>query len=162
VDVYSGKDGSFRSYINPPQWLYQCHDCWFAFGDAIAPAGDVDGDGVPDLEIGDPHSLDHVAGDVYFYSGLDGTMLFHFAAGSTGSHFGVGLEGAVDLAHDGRLDFVAGDTYDSTNGPTRSGAPDRSDLILDATPLHRVQCADDLGRRQFRSARKLAGSSWSE
>jgi hypothetical protein len=136
VKVYSGKDGSFLSYINEPQWLYQCWDCTYAFGAAIAPAGDVDGDAVPDLAISDPRSLDRFGGDVFFYSGLDGTMLFHFSAAPGALALGIGLEGGVDFDHDGHLDVLAGDTYDATNGLGAGSASqfEIGPLILDATP----------------------------
>jgi hypothetical protein len=91
---FSGKDGSpiFNFFPTIPFRFGNGS----AFGQAIAAAGDVNGDGVPDVA---------------------GGMLFHAGGTASAFAFGNGIAGGLDCDGDGKLDFFAGDVYDGTNGP---------------------------------------------
>jgi len=136
AECYSGKDGSFLFGIPEPGWHYRP---WFSetdFGDAVAPTADTNGDGIPDLAVAEDVGFDNPGGDVFVFSGVDGTLLFHLGASVNGDQFGFAIEGGRDVDGDGRLDFFAGDPRDATNG-TYAGAVTQfrfRELILDAMP----------------------------
>jgi hypothetical protein len=91
---FSGKDGSpLLSISNPLN-----HIGWTAssFGKAVAAAGDVNGDGVPDLAASDYSMCEDQGGDVFFYSGVDGALLFIAHGGASAYAFGQGLAGGAD------------------------------------------------------------------
>jgi hypothetical protein len=111
---FSGKDGSpLLSITNPLN-----HAGWqsSSFGEAVAAAGDVNGDGVPDLAASDYFMCEDPGGDVFFYSGVDGALLFIAHGGASAIAFGQGLVGGADSDGDGRLDLFVGDVWDGTNG----------------------------------------------
>lgn len=136
IACHSGKDGSFLYWLHYPNWTPQPYYWFSQFGWSLAPAGDVNGDGVPDVVAGDGRSVDDASGDLYFFSGIDGTMLFHFRGLASAVDFGESVEGGFDVDHDGRLDVVGGDPEDATNGYDSGSAAQLSlgDLILDVTP----------------------------
>ncbi|HZM00862.1 MAG TPA: VCBS repeat-containing protein, partial [Planctomycetota bacterium] len=79
------------------------------FGWAVAGAGDVDGDGVPDVLVGEPGSAP-VPGEARLFSGLTGALLQELNGGSRDSWdgFGFAVAGAGDLDGDGRADYLVG------------------------------------------------------
>lgn len=102
VRVYSGKDGSmlFQVSSSKPK---------DGFGETVAGAGDVDGDGVSDLLIGvknDDTNGFH-AGKALVYSGKTGAPI-HTILGELGAQLGISLDGAGDLDADGFSDFIVG------------------------------------------------------
>jgi hypothetical protein len=132
VSCYSGKDGSFILRVDDP--LARSYGS--SFGLAIAAVGDFDGDGRADFAASNDGLADDPGGDVYFFSGIDGTMLFHAHGGASATHFGWAVAGGADTDGDGRLDLFAGDIYDSTNG-TMAGATTQvhvEPIVLDALP----------------------------
>jgi hypothetical protein len=79
------------------------------FGWAVAGVGDVNGDGVPDVLVGEPGSAP-VPGEARLFSGLTGDKLLEINGGSTDSWdgFGFALTGLGDLDADGHADFAIG------------------------------------------------------
>lgn len=82
-------------------------------GTSVAGAGDMDGDGVPDLIVG---SLGNYAN---VYSGLNGALLFTLV-GTAGGNFGVSVDGVGQANGIGLNDIVIGDDM-TTGGASNSG-----------------------------------------
>jgi hypothetical protein len=108
--IYSGRDGrilhTFESSV--PAEL---------FGNHIAGAGDVDGDGYADVIVGAPgkEGENKVAGHAYVYSGKDGRLLRTVAGERNGDRFGSTVAG---YAAGGRSVLVVGAP---AAGPMRHG-----------------------------------------
>lgn len=99
--VYSGVDGSILHTLTPEDpSLALRYGLFFASG-----AGDMDGDGVPDIYIGD-FAENAGNGGTYVYSGANGRLLHHFK-GFTGEGIGPG-RGVDDIDGDGHSDLIIG------------------------------------------------------
>ncbi len=91
------------------------------FGDAVAGAGDLDGDGFDEIVVGAPGDDDNgsFAGAVYvFYgsdSGIDASseQKLLSTGGESWDTFGDAVSGAGDLNGDGLADLAVGSRYDS-------------------------------------------------
>jgi hypothetical protein len=132
VTCLSGKDGAQLLFVFQP--VFGGKYVWTQFARAVAAAGDVDGDGIPDFAASDTRLSDDPHGDVFFYSGVDGTLLFHVGGTASAAHFGSALVGGIDPDGDGRLDMVIGDDEDATNGGLAGAATlvRFEPLVLDA------------------------------
>ncbi|KAA3613490.1 MAG: hypothetical protein DWQ01_02910 [Planctomycetota bacterium] len=93
------------------------------FGYAVAGAGDLNGDGVPDLAIASPFfpdvGSDH--GKVEVFSGLDGSLLRSWLGERPQLRLGMSIAAAGDVDADGYDDLLVGVPWDDPNGP-RSGS----------------------------------------
>lgn len=93
--VYSGASGLLL-------WRFDGAEIGDELGGSVSGAGDVDGDGTPDLMAGAPGS-----GSVYLYSGATGALIRQFE-GAAGDAFGAAVSGAGDLDGDGLTELIVG------------------------------------------------------
>ena len=118
------------------------------FGHAVAQAGDVDGDGVPDLVIGNPGG-NVTAGRVHLLSGADGSLLETLLAPDVeaASDFGRSLAVVGDLDGDGVADLLVGARI--TTEPPGAGRAyaftSNAPPVADAGPDQGVECAGPAG-----------------
>ena len=88
------------------------------FGFSVSGAGDVNGDGTPDLIVGARFDDNNGfrSGSARVLSGSDGTVLFTFNGDSANELFGSSVSGAGDVNGDGRDDLIVGAFGDDNNG----------------------------------------------
>jgi hypothetical protein len=103
VKVFSGMDGSVLFTVTGAVKTSR-------LGFTIASAGDVNGDGTPDLVVGDPRDATHgtSAGAVRVYSGVNGAQLFVFVGDALNDQLGIAVGAAGDLDGDGHADVIGG------------------------------------------------------
>ncbi len=104
IRVISGKDGA-GLYI----YFEESADDWFGW--TVSDAGDVNGDGYPDIIAGAPGQRPSGSGFVRLYSGKDGSVLNTLNAAAIGDQFGWAVSGAGDVNGDGYADIVTGAPY---------------------------------------------------
>lgn len=106
--VYSGRDGSLLFTFADPVSTG-------TLGDQVAGAGDVDGDGIPDIVSGGFESYDRglQSGSASVFSGADGSLLYRFLGYESGGYFGWVVDGAGDVDGDGFADVIVGAIYES-------------------------------------------------
>jgi hypothetical protein len=92
-----------------------------SFGEYLAPAGDFDQDGVPDILVGAPDDSRHeeFAGSVWVISGADGSTLLCIEGGRE-DFIGEDVSSA-DVNRDGIEDFVFGAQFDEESGEVDGG-----------------------------------------
>ncbi len=108
VLVYSGADGTILHNITSSNAGAVGSEY---FGYVVRDGGDVSGDGVHDILVGNPYarnSVDQLTGAVYVFSGASGSLL-HDIAGIPDQHVGFGhqVDGIGDQNGDGMADFIA-------------------------------------------------------
>lgn len=96
------------------------------FGTAVAPAGDVNGDGVPDILVGAPRIFEEnvfpgptsaLPGSVYVLSGVDGSTIDRIVGPAPLIGFGAAVAALGDVNGDGLPEIAIGAYLDATGGP---------------------------------------------
>ena len=103
--VLSGVDGSIL-------YDFDGDSARGVLGNSVSDAGDVNGDGVPDLIAGG-------RGGARVFSGIDGSVLYDLSVGVT---FNVAASGAGDVNGDGFADLIVGARFDDNNGSSSGSA----------------------------------------
>ena len=101
VYVYSGATRSPIGVVDAPAPSMR-------FGVAIDPAGDMDGDGVPDFLVGASAQGFDLAGRVHVVSGANLSILSTLVGDMSGDVFGGDVAGGVDVDGDGTPDILVG------------------------------------------------------
>lgn len=113
--VYSGQTGAeFPFSPLEPDSSGVRFGLFFAQG-----PGDLNGDLVPDIVVGDflDEELGASTGKVYAYSGVDGSLLYKVRGEAAGDGFGV-VRGAGDVNDDGNADLLVGAFTSSASAPS--------------------------------------------
>lgn len=108
IYLYSGKSGAllFKEHGKPGDQL----------GIGIERAGDVDGDGRPDVIAGAP-GANGGRGEARVFSGRDGKLLLRLSGEAVGDNFGRKVGAAGDADGDGHADLLVGADRADPQGP---------------------------------------------
>lgn len=112
--VFSGATGGLIRKLSPADTNF------LAFGFALASLGDVNGDGVPDIAVGAPTRTNNKIGQVFAFSGANGSVLWIANEPPQPlASFGSSLTSVADHNGDGKRDLIVGAYFDDIDpGPT--------------------------------------------
>jgi len=107
--LYSGKTGSLR-------WEIVGRETWSNLGVALATVGDVDGDELTDVAVGESHGWypeddfdeNRPTGTIYILRGNDGREIRRLGEDVKIQYFGVAMANAGDLDGDGHPELIVG------------------------------------------------------
>jgi len=108
---HNGRVYVYDALSAKPKFVIDADETGAALGGMfLAVAGDVDGDGTPDVYVSDWQNAakGQATGRVYVHSGADGHRLFAFTGESAGEGFGTSPSTAGDVDRDGHADFIVG------------------------------------------------------
>jgi hypothetical protein len=149
VEVYSGATGALlHAFVGDLDGD--------RLGHKVAAAGDVNGDGVPDIAAcafgSDVVTLN--SGTTFVWSGLDGSLLQRWEGATNNAHLGVSIAAAGDVDGDGSGDlFVGGLTGDVQLLSGATGA---------ALGTYPAPAANDVWGASLDVAGDLDGDGWPE
>ncbi len=90
------------------------------FGNSVASAGDLDGDGIPEFLVGAPRSSPSGitgTGEAFVFSGATGALVHSFfPGGQDANRFGSAVAGVADSDGDGVRDLLIGEPSSLTHG----------------------------------------------
>ena len=108
IEVWQGSGTGSLELVREPL-VARGSDPHLRQGFAVASPGDVNGDDVPDLLVGNlPESVDSSAGSAQLISGRDGSVLRTLSHPDPKLHFGYSVAGAGDVDADGCPDLLIG------------------------------------------------------
>jgi hypothetical protein len=109
VYVYNGATGAlvFPALVGPL--------AGGRYGDAVRPAGDVNGDSVGDIIVGAQAYLSN-RGLVRVHSGVDGSVIHTWQSFTIGDQFGFAVASLGDITGDGLSELIIGAMRDDTAG----------------------------------------------
>ena len=126
--VFSGATGALIRKLTPADTEFN------AFGFSLAGLGDVSGDGVPDIAVGAPTRLSNRFGQVYAFSGADGSVLWLGNEGTQAlASFGHSLTAIADVNGDTRPDIITGSIFHDIDPGAGTTLVGRATVLSGAT-----------------------------
>ncbi len=107
----TGRVYVYENLATTPRFVIDSDETGNALGAMfVSVAGDVDGDGVPDIYASDwsNNAKGWSTGRIYVHSGKNGHRLFTLTGDTAGDGFGIGPAVAGDVDHDGHADLIVG------------------------------------------------------
>lgn len=108
-------------------------------GEAVALAGDINGDGTPDILVGAEFASSsgfNRNGSVFVYSGANGGLLYQFHGNADFEKFGASISSVGDINNDGYDDILVGSPEASPTGLVQAGQIDIYSGIDGLSLLH--------------------------